>query len=103
MLIDTAQKEGSSMNQVKRLGVTLAFVVSLFLIFSQTVYASIDVSTSRQAAYSYYIDAGTGSIIIQFLIGSFVGVVALAGVYRMRVKNFLRNIFKKQKGGEEKE
>jgi hypothetical protein len=81
----------------------LAAIISLFLVFSQTVYASIDVGTSSQAAYSYYIDAGTGSIIIQFLIGSLVGLVALAGVYRMRVKNFLRNLFKKQKGGEEKE
>ena len=91
------------MNRVKHLGITLAVVISLFLIFSQTVYASIDAGTSGQAAHAYYIDAGTGSIIIQFLIGSFVGLVALAGVYRMRVKNFLRSLFKKQKGGEEKE
>jgi hypothetical protein len=73
------------------------------LIFSQTVYASIDVGTSGQAAYSYYIDAGTGSIIIQVLIGSFVGVLAIAGVYRVKVKNFLLHLFRKQKGGEEKE
>jgi hypothetical protein len=81
----------------------VAVVISLFLIFSQAAYASIDVGTSGQAAYAYYIDAGTGSIIIQILIGSFVGGLALIGVYRMRVKNFLHNIFKKQKGGEEKE
>jgi hypothetical protein len=90
-------------NRVKHLGITLAVVISLFLIFSQTVYASIDVGTSNQAAYSYYIDAGTGSIIIQLLIGSFVGVLAIIGVYRMRVKNFLRNLFKKRKGDEESE
>lgn len=91
------------MNRVKHLGITLAVVISLFLIFSQTVYASINVGTSGQAAYSYYIDAGTGSIIIQLLIGSFVGVLAIIGVYRMRVKNFLRNLFKKRKGDEESE
>jgi hypothetical protein len=91
------------MNRVKHLGIILAVVISLFLIFSQTAYASIDASTSGQAAYPYYIDAGTGSIIIQFLIGSFVGLLAIIGVYRVRVKNFLRNLFKKQKGGEEKE
>jgi len=91
------------MNRVKHLGIILAVVISLYLIFSQAVYASTVVGTSGQAAYSYYIDAGTGSIIIQFLIGSLVGIVALAGVYRMRVKNFLHNLFKKQKGGEEKE
>ncbi len=91
------------MNRVKHLGITLAVVISLFLIFSQTVYASIDVSTFDQTAYSYYIDAGTGSIIIQLLIGSFVGVLAIIGVYRMRVKNFLHNLFKKRKGDEESE
>jgi hypothetical protein len=91
------------MNQVKRLGIALAVVISLFLIFSQTVYASIAAGPSGQAARAYYIDAGTGSLIIQFLIGSFVGLLALAGVYRMRVKSFLRNLFKKQKRGEEKE
>ena len=92
------------MNRVKHLGITLTVVISLFLIFSQTVYASIDAGALVQTArVYYYIDAGTGSIIIQLLIGSLVGLVALAGVYRMRVKNFLRSLFKKQKGGEEKE
>jgi hypothetical protein len=91
------------MNRVKHLGITFAVVFSLFLIFSQTVYASIDVGTSEQAACAYYIDAGTGSIIIQVLIGAFVGGAALIGVYRIRVKNFLRNLFKKRKSDEESE
>ena len=91
------------MNRAKSLAATLVVIVLAFLIFSQTAYASIDVGTSDQAACAYYIDAGTGSIIIQFLIGSLVGVLALAGVYRMRVNNFLHNLFRKQKGGEEKE
>jgi hypothetical protein len=64
-------------------------------------YASIDVGISGQAVYAYYIDAGTGSIIIQFLIGSFVGVLALAGVYRVKVKTFLSNLFKKRRDDEE--
>jgi hypothetical protein len=87
----------SSMNRAKHLGITVAVVILLFLLFSQTVYASIDVGTSDQAAYPYYIDAGTGSIIIQVLIGSFVGIVAIAGVYRMRVKNFLTNLFTRRR------
>jgi hypothetical protein len=91
------------MNRVKHLGIILAIVISLFLIFSQTAYASVDAGTSGQAAHAYYIDAGTGSIIIQFLIGGFVGVAAIAGVYRTRVKNFFRNLFKKRKGDEESE
>jgi uncharacterized membrane protein len=89
------------MARIKQLGITLVVVISLFLIFSQTVYASIDAGTSGQAAHAYYIDAGTGSIIIQILIGSFVGVLAMIGVYRTKIKNFFRNLFKKRKGDEE--
>ena len=91
------------MDRVKHLGITLAVIISLFLIFSQTVYASTDVGTFDQAAYAYYIDPGTGSIIIQLLIGAFVGGLALIGVYRMRVKNFLRNLFKKRRSHGESE
>ena len=91
------------MNRLKHLGVTLAVIISLFLIFSQTAYASIDVGTFDQAARAYYIDPGTGSIIIQVLIGAVIGGMALIGIYRMRVKNFLLNLFKKRKGDEESE
>jgi hypothetical protein len=91
------------MNRLNHLGVMLAVVISLFLIFSQTVYASTDVGILDQTAYAYYIDPGTGSIIIQVLIGAVVGGMALIGVYRMRVKNFLLNLFKRRKGDEESE
>jgi hypothetical protein len=95
------------MNRVKHLGVTLAVVISLSLVFSQTAYASIDVGTFDQAAYAYYIDPGTGSIIIQVLIGALVGGAALIGVYRVRVKNFLTNLFtgrrQNKESGESKE
>jgi hypothetical protein len=89
------------MARIKHAGITLVVLVSLFLIFSQTVYASIDAGISGRAAYAYYIDAGTGSIIIQILIGSFVGLLAMIGVYRTKVKNFLHNLFKRRKGDEE--
>ena len=56
------------MNQVKHLGITLSVIILLFLIFSQTVYASINVGIPDQGAYAYYIDPGTGSIIIQVTI-----------------------------------
>ena len=91
------------MDRVKRLGIILAVVISLFLIFSQTVYASIDIGTFDQAAYTFYIDPGTGSIIIQILIGSVVGGLAMIGVYRVRVKNFLRYLFKRRRSHEESE
>jgi hypothetical protein len=81
------------MSWLRHLISALVVITSLFLIFSQTAYASIHVGTLDKAAYPYYIDPGTGSIIIQVLIGSFVGGLALIGVYRMRVKNFLTNLF----------
>ena len=80
----------------RHLPITLTAIISLFLIFPQTAYASIDVGTFNQAAYAHYIDPGTGSIIIQVLIGSLVGGLAMIGVYRVRVKNFLRNLFKRR-------
>jgi len=91
------------MNRVKHTGIILVAVISLFLTFSQIVYASIDAVTFNQGAYAYYIDPGTGSLIIQILIGALIGGVAIIGVYSTRVKNFLRNLFRKRKGDEEKE
>lgn len=91
------------MKQLKHLGIIVATVISLFLIFSQTVYATIDIRTFDQAGHAYYIDPGTGSIIIQVLIGAVVGGLALIGVYRVRVKNFFTNLFRKRKGNEESE
>jgi len=91
------------MGRVKYLGITLAVIISLFLIFSQMVYASINVGTFDQTAYAYYIDLGTDSLFIQVLIGSVVAGLAMIGVYRMRVKNFLRNLFKKRRSHEESE
>jgi hypothetical protein len=95
------------MNRVKRIGIALALSVSLLLFFSQTVYASVEPGTFGQSAYAYYIDPGTGSIIIQVLIGAVVGGMALIGVYRARVKNFFTNLFSRHRqdneSGESKE
>lgn len=89
------------MNGVRRLGIALVVLVSLFLISSQTVYASVDAGTFGQSAYAYYIDPGTGSIIIQVLIGVVVAAGGLIGVYRTRVKNFFANLFTKQRQNNE--
>ena len=95
------------MNRLKRIVITLALSVSLFLIFSQTVYASIDIGTFDQAAHAYYIGPGTLTIISQVLIGLVIGGAAMTGIYRVRVKNFLTNIFArrrhKEEGGETEE
>ncbi|OGN95239.1 MAG: hypothetical protein A2Z75_06745 [Chloroflexi bacterium RBG_13_50_10] len=85
------------MHAVKCLGVALIAMIPLFLILSQPVYASLDVRTFDQTSYAYYIDPGTGSIVIQILIGSVVGGLAMVGLYRTRVKNFLRNLVKKRR------
>ena len=91
------------MNRVKRPISILFIIVSLFLTFSQTAYASVDAGTFDRAAYPYYIDPGTGSIIIQVLIGAFVGGLALIGVYRIRVKNFFANLFVRRRQGKQSE
>lgn len=37
-----------------------------------------------------YLDLGTGSLIIQFLIGLVVALPVLAGVYWKKIRNFVR-------------
>ena len=91
------------MNRIKHLGITLAVVISLFLIFSQTIYASIDVGTFDQAARAYYIGPGTITIISQVLIGLLIGGAAMMTLYRTRVKDFLTSIFTRRRQDEESE
>ena len=95
------------MNRLKHPGITLAVVILLFLIFSQAAYASTDVGTFDQAAHAYYIGPGTLTFISQVLIGLVIGGAAMTGIYRVRVKNFLTNVFArrrhKEEGGETEE
>lgn len=81
------------MNQVRLLGITLAVITSLFLVFSQSTYASIDIGALTQATYAYYIGPGVGTLIVQVLIGLTIGGAAMVGIYRVRVKNFLVKLF----------
>ena len=85
------------MNPTKRLGIAVVAGISLCLALSQVAYASTAIGTSAQAHYAYYIDVGTGSILIQVLIGGFVGLAAIAGVYRTRVKMFFTNLFSRRR------
>ena len=89
------------MNWLKRPGITLAVTIALSLIFSQTTYASVNLGTLDQAAHASYIDPGTGSIILQVLIGALLAGVAMIGVYRMRVKTFLSNLFTRRRNENE--
>ena len=88
------------MKRVKHIGIAIAVIVFIFVIFSQTVYASTDIGTFDWNTCSYYIDAGTGSIIIQVLIGAAVAGVAMIGVYRMRVKKFPHQFIQEAETGQ---
>ena len=46
-----------------------------------------------------YIDAGTGSLIIQILIASFVGGVFLIKVFWRKIKAFLSSLFLRARKG----
>ena len=91
------------MDRLKHLGMVLVLIISLFLIFSQVAYASIDAGTSNQATYTYYIGPGLGNLIAQILIGLAIGGAAMAGIYRVRVINFLTNLLTRRRHGEESE
>ena len=89
------------MNRVKHTGIILFVVISLFLTFSQTVYASIDVGAFKQAAYPYYIGPGTLTLISQVLIGLAIGGAAIIGIYRVRVKTLFTNLFTRHRHNNE--
>jgi hypothetical protein len=82
-----------------RIHLVIMFIVlgALFLIFPQVAYGSSGTGMLDRTTCSYYIDIGTGSIMIQVLIGSFVGLMAVLGVYRMRVKAFFTNLFSRHR------
>jgi len=85
----------SNMKWVKKLGITLAISISLFLVFSQAAYASTNVGTFDRAAYSYYIDAGTAGLIIQGLIGALAAGLAMGVVFRRRITYWFKSKFKR--------
>jgi hypothetical protein len=92
------------MNRVKRIGIITAVVGLLFLIFSQTAYASIEAGTRVQATYSYYLGVGTIRMLLQVLAGVGIGILVMVfSVYRTRVKFFLSNLFTGRKHGNESE
>lgn len=47
----------------------------------------------RHSAVAPYLDAGTGSIIIQALIGGFVGLLLVLKIYWNRISTFFKNRF----------
>ena len=92
------------MNHIKHLVITLAVVISFFLIFSQTAYASIDVGTLVQATYSYYLGVGQMRMLVQVLAGVGIGLLAIVySVYRIRIKAIFSKLFTGRRHGNENE
>ena len=48
-----------------------------------------------------YIDPGTGSIVIQAVIGGLAAVLVAIGMFWKQIKAFVRNLFSKSKKSEE--
>ena len=90
------------MNRVKHIGIIMSVVVLLFLIFSQTAYASIEAGTLVQVTRSYYLAVGTIRMLVQVLAGVGIGALAIVfSVYRIRIKMFFSNLFTGRKHGNE--
>ncbi len=67
-----------------RLCIRILIVIILFnLVFPQRVHA--------------YIDPGTGSLIIQFLIGTIVGGLFVVKMYWHRLNLYIKKVFSKTK------
>jgi len=66
---------------------TLAMPALLYLPFHQAIHA--------------YIDPGTGSLVLQAVIGVLVGAFVAIGLFWNRIKAFVRNLFSRSKKSEE--
>jgi hypothetical protein len=77
--------EGTEMKRAK-LSTTLVVPALLYLPFHQAVHA--------------YIDPGTGSIVLQAVIGALVGGLVAIGLFWNRIKAFVRNLFSRSKKSE---
>jgi hypothetical protein len=72
-----------AMRRFRQLAMVTVLVCLFYLMFPRTVYA--------------YIDLGTGSLIIQLLIGALLGASYVLRSYWGRVKAFFVKIFHKDK------
>ena len=77
------------MKYVKRLAKVVLLVCFLYLLFPRTVYA--------------YIDPGTGSLMIQVLIGALLGGLVTIKIYWGKIKLLFRKWFSKRKSGKQSE
>jgi hypothetical protein len=66
---------------------TLVMPALLYLPFHQVVHA--------------YIDPGTGSIVLQAVIGALAAVLVAIGMFWKQIKAFVKNLFSRSKKSEE--
>ena len=66
---------------------TLIMPALLYLPFHQVLHA--------------YIDPGTGSIVIQAVIGGFAAMLVAIGMFWKQIKGFVRNLFSRSKKSED--
>ena len=77
------------MKYVKRLAKVVLLVCFFYLMFPPTVYA--------------YLDPGTGSLVIQILIGALFGGLVTIKIYWGKIKPLFRKCFSKRKSGKQRE
>ncbi len=90
------------MNRLTRKDIIVAAIITsaLVLVFPEVAQASIDVEGLPLTDHRHYLDPGTGSLIIQMIVGSLLAGLAMIGVYRRRVGNRLRKLFRTQRDDE---
>ena len=62
--------------------------ISSFLLFLTVFLVAFDIT---QEAYAY-LDPGTGSMILQLLLGGIAGIIIVLKLYWQRVKNVFQNL-----------
>ena len=65
--------------------------MSLKKIFCCTLYLIL----LSNPAYAY-LDPGTGSMILNLIVGAAAGAITFASVFWQKIKNFFKKVFKKE-------
>lgn len=53
------------------------------------------ITLSSNPAYAY-LDPGTGSMILNLIVGAAAGALTFASVFWQKIKNFFKKVFKKE-------
>lgn len=82
------------MNKYRYVVAICILCTMLFLLFPHSAYASSMGSGLSRLDCTFYIDPGTGSLILQLLIGAMVGGWYVAKNYWLRIKSFFSKLGK---------